>query len=236
MFLLCRCAGCRRPLRVLLKCHQGKTLRCPGCSATVFGPGVSGIRSIAARSETTAEPEALVEIPPTSAAMAAGVVLPWILLAPAALSLVLLMWVGQGVLWAAMGVFLGGFCLLLGQRVHWPAYVRVWSSLSLATLGHGLSLASLPGTALVLPPHRPERSIPLSPAHIEMIMESNFQAQFLGHDLVYQPGPECTTGRFAFGFLFLAVQRRGSSRHHNGRTALSSYFLILHFKPRRLIG
>jgi hypothetical protein len=68
-------------------------------------------------------------------------VLPWLLLAPAIVALGLLMWAGHGVLWAALGVGLGGLCLLVGQRAGWSLSLRVGPSLSLALLGHGLTLA-----------------------------------------------------------------------------------------------
>ena len=81
---------------------------------------------------------------PAAPARAASIrpALPWLLLAPAALALAVPLWVGYGVLWASGGVGLAALCLLLAQRGDWPLPLRVGVSLSLAVLGHGLSVAA----------------------------------------------------------------------------------------------
>jgi hypothetical protein len=79
--------------------------------------------------------------PPCDAGRRDRMVLPWVLLAPAMLALGLPLWAGYGVLWAGLGVGLGAVCLLVGQRGRWSMPARVGGSLSLAILGHGLTLA-----------------------------------------------------------------------------------------------
>lgn len=136
MFIHSCCTRCQRPLRVLAN-YEGKTLRCPGCAAAVV------ISAAAAGGGEEVFPLAKKESAQVeTSAPAMGRLLPWILLALAALALVPWVWVGQGILWAVLGVILGGLCLLLGQRGHWPISVRVVASLSLALLGHGLTLAA----------------------------------------------------------------------------------------------
>ena len=133
MFIHSCCTRCQRPLRVLAN-YEGKTLRCPGCAAAVV---------ISAVADEHASPPAKKELArAVTAAPAMGRLVPWILLALAALALLPWVWVGQGILWAVLGVVLGGLCLLLGQRGHWPISVRLAASLSLALLGHGLTLAA----------------------------------------------------------------------------------------------
>lgn len=124
MFVDYRCARCHRSLRIP-EWNRSKTLRCPGCAdvvASSFAPAAEAI--------TKAEP-----IPNR-------LLLPWLLLIPAGLPLGLWLWTGHGVLWAILGVVLGGLCLLLGQRGRWPMSLRIGVSLSFALLGHGLTLAS----------------------------------------------------------------------------------------------
>ncbi|HTU19668.1 MAG TPA: hypothetical protein VMG10_16525 [Gemmataceae bacterium] len=133
MFICCYCTRCQCPLRVLAR-YEGKRLRCPGCAAAVVVSADGEAASPAKR----AEPARVAQSPPAGGRP----VLPWLLLTPTALALVPWMWAGQGVLWAVLGVALGGLCLLLGQRSRWPVSLRVAASLSLALLGHGLTLAS----------------------------------------------------------------------------------------------
>lgn len=141
MFISCRCTRCRRPLR-LRGCYAGKTLRCPGCAATVVIPMdlAAPRRNVGAEAKRERAREA--KAVPAGDALWERVILPWLLLTPAALTLALLVWSGQGVLWAGLGVGLGGLCLLVGQASRWPLSVRVIVSLSLALLGHGLTLAA----------------------------------------------------------------------------------------------
>jgi hypothetical protein len=174
MFLACRCSSCLRPLRVR-ECYQGKMLRCPSCAAVLLVAATDGAPNIVAIAESKCAPVAATERPPPPAVMASCLILPWILLAPTALALILLMRVGLGVLWAALGVALGGLCLLLGQRVRWPEYLRVSASLSLALIGYGLTLASIPGNGSLLPPRRTGH---LSPASVDAIATSNLQRNF----------------------------------------------------------
>lgn len=136
MFIRSCCTRCQRPLRVLAS-YEGKTLRCPGCAAAVV---VSA--AVAAVGEAPSPPAQEEPAQAAKALPATGRLLPWILLMPAALALVPWVWVGQGILWAVLGVVLGGLCLLLGQHGRWPVSVRVAVSLSLAFLGHGLTLAA----------------------------------------------------------------------------------------------
>ncbi|MHB1425558.1 MAG: YncE family protein [Gemmataceae bacterium] len=177
MFLVYRCTGCQRALRVLVW-HAGKTLRCPGCSAALVVPAAPSLLGVADNLETKTEPDGKAGKPSSPAAILAPLLLPWMLLAPTVLSLILLMWVGHGVLWAALGVSLGGLCLFLGQRVHWPTYVCVSASLSLALLGHGLTLASMPSTLSLLPSRRSAHSSTLSPAGVDAIRENKLQRNF----------------------------------------------------------
>ncbi|MGH7173440.1 MAG: hypothetical protein ACRELG_24420 [Gemmataceae bacterium] len=137
MFICCCCVRCQRPLRVLAS-YEGKKLRCPGCDAAVVVSAIPAIVRTVASPEMQAERAWATQSPP----IAGRLVLPWVLLAPAALALLPWMWAGQGVLWAVLGVVLGSLCLLLGQHGRWPVSVRVGASLSLALLGHGLTLAS----------------------------------------------------------------------------------------------
>ena len=137
MFIHCCCAHCQRRLRVLAS-YEGKILRCPGCAAAVVVPAVIGSVNKVTAPEQRNAPTMVAQSP----SFAGRLVLPWLLLAPAALALLPWMWAGQAVLWAVLGVGLGGLCLLLGQRGRWPVSVRVAASLSLAILGHGLTLAS----------------------------------------------------------------------------------------------
>jgi hypothetical protein len=124
MFVDSRCARCHRSLRIP-EWNRSKTLRCPGC-ADVIPSSFSPV----GEAKTKAEP-----IPNRSH-------LPWLLLLSAGLPLGLWLWTGHGVLWALLGFVLGGFCMLLGQRGRWPMSLRIGVSLSLALLGHGLTLAS----------------------------------------------------------------------------------------------
>jgi hypothetical protein len=62
-------------------------------------------------------------------------------LSPTVPALAVLTWAGQEIVWAALGVGLGGLCLLLGQRRRWPRYLLVGTSLSLVLLGFGSALA-----------------------------------------------------------------------------------------------
>jgi hypothetical protein len=130
MFVDCRCVRCHRPLRVLER-HRGRALRCPGCAAVVVVPSSSDTR----RPVVAAEPMPSRPSPNSP-------LLPWMLLTPAALCLALWLGTGRAVLWAQLGVGLGGLCLLLGQRARWPLSLRIGASLSSALLGHGLTLAS----------------------------------------------------------------------------------------------
>lgn len=144
MFLTSRCTRCQRTLRVLAR-HEGKTLQCPGCAAAfVVSAAPIGVSPLVEpRRLECPRPAAEPARPEEPRADAAGqLVLPWLLLAPAALALALRLWVGQGILWPTLGVVLGGLCLLIGQRVHWSMARRVGVSLSLAILGHSLTLAS----------------------------------------------------------------------------------------------
>jgi hypothetical protein len=172
MFLTYRCTRCQRLLRVLV-CHEGRSLRCPGCSTAAVAPAAPGLRGVAAKPVTKTEAEGKAGRRNAPSLISTPLLLPWMLLAPMVFSLILLMWVGQGVLWAALGVSLGGLCLLLGQRVHWPTYLRVSSSLSLALLGHGLTLASMPNGTSLLSSRRPTRS-----SNLNVNKESNLQRNF----------------------------------------------------------
>ncbi len=136
MFVDYRCVGCLRPLRALAR-HRGVSFRCPNCSGVVVP--VSG----EAKAEETVRParsrtvQAVSSGPPVDRPL-----LPWLLLTPAALALMPWQWMGHGVLWAGLGVALGGAFLLLSQFGRWPMPLRIGVSLSLALLGHGLTLAS----------------------------------------------------------------------------------------------
>ncbi len=137
MFVDYRCVRCLHPLRALAR-HEGVSLCCPHCSAAVVVPRRGG-----ATAEVTVQPA-----PPRTVEVAESrppadrLLLPWLLLTPAALALMLWQWMGHGVLWAGLGVALGGAFLLLSQRGRWPMPLRIGVSLSLALLGHGLTLAS----------------------------------------------------------------------------------------------
>lgn len=137
MFTAFCCARCRNPLRVR-DCYQGQAVRCPVCAALLQVPRVSAASDAAECREVRAIPN--------ESAVPAGTgsirpVVPWLLLAPAALALAVPLWAGYGVLWASSGVGLAALCLLLAQRGGWPLPLRVGVSLSLAVLGHGLSVA-----------------------------------------------------------------------------------------------
>ena len=154
------CARCQRTLRVRRGC-QGRTVHCPGCDAALVVPETlcpepttpAGSARCARRKEPVSpgtrscagvrvESVACPDPAPSAAGLPRGLVLPWLLLTPAILALALWMWAGEGLLWAGLGVGLGGLCLLLGQHGRWPLSARVAASLSLAILGHGLALAS----------------------------------------------------------------------------------------------
>lgn len=146
------CTRCLRPLRTL-GCHQGKTFRCPGCTAVVVVPAIANRQICEEPPSPVAEQARGGKATQGVEPLPARPLLPWVLLAPAALTVAVWMWTGHGVVWAGLGVTLGGLCLLWGQRGHWPMSVRVGVSLSLALLGHGLTLASPLRSA-------PERSTP----------------------------------------------------------------------------
>lgn len=168
MYIDHECVRCRHALRVR-RCYQGKKVRCPGCAAVQIVPTAPAAAS-ETRSAISPRTSQITWTVPSEIAYSAGrnaplpptagggspawALLPWLLLAPAILALGLLGWMGQGVLWAALGVGLGGLCLLVGQRGSWPMSLRVGSSLSLALLGHGLTLAAPRLNAPVLQPLR----------------------------------------------------------------------------------
>lgn len=138
MFVDYRCVCCRGPLRVL-ECHRGKALRCPVCASEIVVPLSLEVANV---KETKL---------PSSPPLPQQTLLPWALLMPLLFALAWWTWMGRGVLWAALGVGLGGFCLLLGQRSRWPMSRRIVVSLSLALLGHGLTLAAPTKTVTASP-------------------------------------------------------------------------------------
>jgi hypothetical protein len=148
MIVVHLCARCGHPMR-MRNCYQGKTVRCPGCAAVETVPKALPAEAAVAGSDPCVRRK--VRALPCGCAGAdakAGnrrpsgrLVLPWMLLAPAIAALGLLMWAGHGVLWAALGVGLGSLCLLVAQHARWRLSLRVGPSLSLALVGHGLTLA-----------------------------------------------------------------------------------------------
>ena len=125
MFVDYCCACCHRSLRIP-EWNRSKTLRCPGCADVIVPSSFAPAGALKRKAEPL--PNRLL--------------LPWLLLIPAGLPLALWLWTGYGVLWAVLGFVLGGLCLMLGQRGRWPMPLRIGVSLSLALLGHGLTLAS----------------------------------------------------------------------------------------------
>ena len=141
MFVVHHCARCRHPLRIR-GCYQGKTVRCPGCAAVLTVPETAAAGSDApVHRKVRAAPCHGGNSKADERRPSSRLVLPWLPLAPALVVLGLLAWAGHGVLWAALGVGLGSLFLLVGQRACWPLSLRVGPSLSLAALGHGLTLA-----------------------------------------------------------------------------------------------
>ncbi len=137
MFVDYRCVRCLHPLRALAR-HGGVSFRCPHCSAAVEVPRRSGAT---VEEAVQPAPRRTVEVAGSGAPWDRPL-LPWLLLTPAALALMPWQWMGHGVLWAGLGVALGGAFLLLSQFGRWPMPLRIGVSLSLALLGHGLTLAS----------------------------------------------------------------------------------------------
>ena len=150
MFVTVYCSNCQRPLR-MRESYQGKRLRCPGCSTLVVPVAYSEQTSITANpppapSEVvpaqTLSPRDNSPVPTAPRVEGRVALLPWMLFAPTVPALAVLAWSGLEVIWAALGVGLGSLCLLLGQRVRWPLFVRIATSLSLALLGYGSTLAT----------------------------------------------------------------------------------------------
>jgi hypothetical protein len=161
MFRAYCCAHCRHRLRVR-ECHAGKTLRCPSCAAAIVIAAAQAEQGVAAPASASARGG-------NARSILSRAVLPWLLLAPAVLAVALLVWAGPAVLSAGLGAGLGGMCLLLGQRGRWPMSLRIHAALSLALLGHGLTLAG----PLLSVPKRPLSSLPDVPSLSQTISVDN---------------------------------------------------------------
>jgi hypothetical protein len=148
MFVAMDCSHCQQHLRVL-SCYQGRTVRCPGCGATLTlvmsAPAVKDARAAASVSPSRPLPDRSASSHPGAPARCGASPAPTVdfhverVPALAALGIPLL--AGAGVFEFGLAISLAVLCLFLGRRQRWSLAVRLGLGLVLASLGYGVALA-----------------------------------------------------------------------------------------------